>query len=86
MCQQLAHHTINGCNINAGDMMASELFLDLISLNLTMLELSWGGKNYIEIGNGSKRKFVEDNDTIIMRGVAQNESYKIGFGDLKTKF
>ena len=86
MCQQLAHHTINGCNINAGDMMASGTISGPNKSEFgSMLELSWGGKNYIEIGNDQKRKFVEDNDTIIMRGIAQNESYKIGFGELKNK-
>ena len=86
MCQQLAHHTINGCNINAGDMMASGTISGPNKSEFgSMLELSWGGKNYVDIGNGQKRKFVEDNDTIIMNGVAQNEKYKIGFGELKNK-
>lgn len=86
MCQQLAHHTINGCNINAGDMMASGTISGPNKSEFgSMLELSWGGKYYIDIENGVKRKFVEDNDTIIMRGIAQNDTYKIGFGELKNK-
>tara|TARA_B100001287_G_C22660094_1_gene519895 strand:+ start:19 stop:1284 length:1266 start_codon:yes stop_codon:yes gene_type:complete len=86
MCQQLAHHTVNGCNINAGDMMASGTISGPNKSEFgSMLELSWGGKHYIDIGNGVKRKFIEDNDTIIMKGIAQNDTYKIGFGELKNK-
>lgn len=86
MAQQLAHHTVNGCNINIGDMMAS----GTISGNKknsfgSMLELSWGGSQPIQLKDGSERKFIEDGDTVTMRGYAQNEGIRVGFGEVITK-
>ena len=86
MTQQLAHHTINGCNINAGDMMAS----GTISGNSpetygSMLELSWKGTKPIPMPDGSERKFLQDNDSLIMRAHCQANQYRIGFGEVKTK-
>lgn len=86
MTQQLAHHTINGCNINAGDIMAS----GTISGNTqetygSMLELSWKGTKPIPMPDGSERKFLNDNDTLIMRAYCQSKQYRIGFGEVKTK-
>ena len=86
MTQQLAHHTINGCNINAGDMMAS----GTISGNTpkaygSMLELSWKGTKPIPMPDGSERKFLQDNDSLIMRAHCQANQYRIGFGEVKTK-
>ena len=84
--QQLAHHTINGCNINAGDMMAS----GTISGNNheaygSMLELSWKGTKPILMPDGSERKFLLDNDCLIMKAHCQAKEYRIGFGEVKTK-
>ena len=86
MTQQLAHHTINGCNINAGDMMAS----GTISGNTpeaygSMLELSWKGTKPIPMPDGSERKFLQDNDSLIMRAHCQANQYRIGFGEVRTK-
>ncbi|MDB2442681.1 fumarylacetoacetase [Flavobacteriales bacterium] len=86
MNQQLAHHTINGCNINAGDMMAS----GTISGNTpeaygSMLELSWKGTKPIQMPDGTVRKFIHDNDTVIMKAHCENDQYRIGFGEVKTK-
>ena len=86
MTQQLAHHTINGCNINAGDMMAS----GTISGNTpeaygSMLELSWKGTKPIPMPDGSERKFLQDNDSLIIRAHCQANHYRIGFGEVKTK-
>ena len=86
MTQQLAHHTINGCNINAGDMMAS----GTISGNTpeaygSMLELSWKGTKPIPMPDGSERIFLQDNDSLIMRAHCQANHYRIGFGEVKTK-
>ena len=86
MTQQLAHHTINGCNINAGDMMAS----GTISGNSpeaygSMLELSWKGTKPIPMPDNSERKFLQDNDSLIMRAHCQANQYRIGFGEVKTK-
>ncbi|HRQ31362.1 MAG TPA: fumarylacetoacetate hydrolase family protein, partial [Saprospiraceae bacterium] len=86
MCQQLAHHTVNGCNVRIGDMMGSgTLSGPDESAFGSMLELSWGGKKTVALNNGLQRKFIEDNDTVIMRGFSQNGNLRVGFGDLKTK-
>jgi len=86
MNQQLAHHTVNGCNIREGDMMAS----GTISGNDetaygSMLELSWKGSKTIKLNDGSERKFINDFDTVIMRGHAQKDGVRVGFGEVKTK-
>lgn len=86
MNQQLAHHTVNGCNIRSGDMMAS----GTISGNSeeaygSMLELSWRGTKPIEMPDGTARKFIQDGDTVIMKGHAEKGGVKIGFGEVKTK-
>ena len=86
MCQQLAHHTINGCNIKAGDIMASGTISGPKKQEFgSMLELSWGGKNIIELKNGQSRKFLENNDSVIIRGYAKNKHVKIGFGEVENK-
>lgn len=86
MCQQVAHHTSNGCNMNIGDMMASGTISgkDPDSYG-SMLELSWAGSKPVSLNNGDFRKFIEDNDTVIMRGYCQKESIKVGFGEVRTK-
>lgn len=87
ICQQLAHHTVNGCNVKVGDMMASGTISgkDKTAFG-SMLELSWGGKEEIQLKDGGTRTFIEDNDTIIMRGFCQKEgATRIGFGEVKSK-
>lgn len=86
MNQQLAHHTINGCRINSGDMMGSGTISGPTEDSLgSMLELTWGGKNPILLKDGSERKFINDGDTVIMRGYCQNEEIRIGFGEVSSK-
>lgn len=86
MNQQLAHHTVNGCNINAGDMMASGTISGKNENSYgSMLELSWRGTKPIKMPDGSERKFILDNDTVIMRGFAEKNGVKIGFGEVSTK-
>lgn len=86
MNQQLAHHTINGCNVKAGDMMASGTISgNDESAYGSMLEISWKGTKSISMPDGSERKFILDNDTVIMRGFAQKNGVRIGFGEVKTK-
>lgn len=86
MCQQLAHHTVNGCNVRIGDMMGSgTLSGPEESAFGSMLELSWGGKKAVQLNNGLQRKFIEDGDTVIMRGFSQKGNLRVGFGELKTK-
>ena len=86
MCQQLAHHTINGCNIKAGDLMASGTISGPNPAEFgSMLELSWAGTKEIKLDNGENRKFINDNDTVIMKGHAKNNNIRIGFGEVKNK-
>ena len=86
MVQQLAHHTINGCNINIGDVMASGTISgkDKGSYG-SMLELSWGGKNPVILDDGESRVFINDNDTVIMRGYCERNGKRVGFGEVRTK-
>ncbi len=81
MCQQLAHHTVNGCNICVGDMYASGTISgpDTGSYG-SMLELTWGGKNPIQMPDGAERKFIQDGDTVTMTGYAERDGVRIGFG------
>jgi len=86
MSQQLAHHTINGCQVNSGDMMGSGTISGPTPDSYgSMLELSWGGKNPLKLKDGSERKFIADNDTVIMRGYCKNDTVRIGFGEVTTK-
>jgi len=86
MCQQLAHHTSNGCRVNSGDMMGSGTISGPTEDSLgSMLELTWGGKNPIKMSDGTERKFINDNDTVIMKGFCQNGQVRIGFGEVSSK-
>ncbi len=86
MAQQLAHHSINGCKINAGDMMGSGTISgpDPSSFG-SMLELSWRGENPVLLNNNESRKFIEDYDTVIMRGYCENQDTRIGFGEVRSQ-
>ncbi len=82
--QQLAHHTVNGCNINVGDMMASGTISGPTKESYgSMLELSWRGTQPLKMNDGSERKFINDGDTVIMKGYAQRDGIRIGFGESK---
>ncbi|UZD22773.1 fumarylacetoacetase [Algoriphagus halophytocola] len=86
VAQQLAHQTINGCNINVGDMMSSGTISGEESGSYgSMLELSWNGKEKIKLEEGEERAFIEDGDTVIMKGFAEKDGVRIGFGEVKTK-
>lgn len=86
MSQQLAHHTINGCKINSGDMMGSGTISGSTPDSFgSMLELTWGGKNPLTLSDGSERKFIQDGDTVIMKGYCQNDQVRIGFGEVSSK-
>ena len=86
MSQQLAHHTSNGCRVNSGDMMGSGTISGPTPDSYgSMLELSWGGKNPIQLNDGTERKFLNDGDTVIMRGFCKNNGIRIGFGEVSSK-
>ena len=86
MAQQLAHQTVNGCNIRVGDIYASGTISgkDKNSYG-SMLELTWRGQNPIKMPDGSERKFINDGDTVIMRGWSERDGKRVGFGEVRTK-
>ena len=86
MNQQLAHHTINGCNVRVGDMMASGTISgkDKSSYG-SLLEMTWAGKHAIPLSNGEERKFLKDGDTIYLRGHAEKDGIRVGFGEVAGK-
>ena len=86
MSQQLAHHTVNGCNVHAGDMMASGTISgnDKSSYG-SMLELSWKGTKPLLMPDGSERKFINDGDTVIMKAHCNKDNIRVGFGEVRTK-
>lgn len=83
ICQQLAHHTITGCNVRPGDLMASGTISGPTADSYgSMLELSWRGAKPIQLRNGEERKFLLDGDTVIMTGWCEGDGYKVGFGEV----
>lgn len=86
MEQQLAHHTVNGCNINVGDTMASGTISgpDEGSFG-SMMEITWRGTKPLKLKDGSERKFINDGDTVIIRGFAEKDGVRIGFGECSSK-
>jgi len=86
MSQQLAHHASNGCRINSGDMMGSGTISGTASDSFgSMLELTWGGKNPLKLNDGTERKFINDGDSVIMRGYCEKDDVRIGFGEVCSK-
>ncbi|MDG1064093.1 MAG: fumarylacetoacetase [Flavobacteriaceae bacterium] len=82
MAQQLAHHTVNGCNVRSGDMMGSGTISGPTPDSYgSMLELSWKGQRPLTLSDGTKRAFINDGDTVIMRGYCENDQVRIGFGE-----
>ncbi len=85
MSQQLAHHTINGCKINAGDLMGSGTISGPTPNSFgSLLELTWAGTNPLTLEEGTTRTFIEDYDTITMKGYCQNDDIRIGFGEVRS--
>lgn len=86
MRQQLAHHTVTGCNVRPGDLMASGTISGPTPESRgSMLELSWRGSEPIQLPNGEERRFLKDGDEVIMTGYCQGEGYRIGFGEAAGK-
>lgn len=79
--QQLAHHTTSGCAMNVGDLLGSGTISGPTKDSRgSLLELSWGGKEPFPVAGGT-RSFIEDNDTLTLRGTCRGDGYTIGFGD-----
>ncbi|MBC21195.1 MAG: fumarylacetoacetase [Planctomycetaceae bacterium] len=86
MHQQLAHHTVNGCNVRVGDLLASGTISGPEKNSRgCLLELSWRGAEPLELPGGGKRIFLEDGDRVTMTGWCQGADYRVGFGELTNK-
>lgn len=86
MAQQLAHHTVNGCNVRCADLMGSGTISGPTEDSYgSMLELAWKGTKPLKMNDGSERKFILDHDTVIMRGYAEKDGVRVGFGEVSTK-
>ena len=84
--QQLTHHTTSGCAMNIGDLLGSGTISGPTKPERgSLLELSWGGKEPITLETGEERSFIEDGDTITLRGAALGDGYRIGFGECSGK-
>jgi len=80
--QQLAHHTTSGCAMRVGDLLGSGTISGAEKDSRgSLLELSWGGKEPLTLNTGETRSFIEDNDTLTLRGTCHGDGYTIGFGD-----
>jgi fumarylacetoacetase len=86
MSQQLAHHTVNGCNMRIGDLCGSGTVSgpDPGSFG-SMLELTWKGTKPITMPDATERRFINDNDTVIMRGFSEKDGIRVGFGEATVK-
>jgi len=84
MKQQLAHHTVTGCNMRPGDLLASGTISGPEPGSFgSMLELSWRGAKTVALGSsGQERKFLQDGDTVKMIGVCRGAGFTIGFGEV----
>jgi fumarylacetoacetase len=81
--QQLAHHTVNGCNLQPGDLLASGTISGATEESRgCMLERTWRGANPITLPNGETRKWLEDGDRLTITGWAQGDGYRVGFGEV----
>jgi fumarylacetoacetase len=86
MGQQLAHHTVNGCNINVGDLYGSGTISGKDENSYgSMLELAWIGTKPVALKDGSTRTFINDGDTVTMRGYAAQDGKRVGFGEVAAK-
>jgi fumarylacetoacetase len=81
--QQLAHHTVNGCNLESGDLLASGTISGAAEeARGCMLELTWRGANPLNLPNGETRKWLEDGDTLAITGWCEGDGYRVGFGEV----
>ena len=86
MAQQLAHHTVNGCNVNVGDVCASGTISGPEPGSFgSMLEIAWKGTKPVQMPDGTERKFIHDGDTVRMTGHCEKDGLRIGFGEATAK-
>jgi fumarylacetoacetase len=83
ICQQLAHHTVGGCNLRPGDLLASGTISGgTPDSHGCLLERTWGGKEPLELPDGTLRRFLEDGDRVTFTAWCQRDGYRVGFGEL----
>jgi fumarylacetoacetase len=81
--QHVAHHTVGGCNLQSGDLLASGTISGATEESRgCMLERTWRGANPLTLPNGENRKWLEDNDTLIITGWCEGDGYRVGFGEV----
>jgi len=83
MAQQIAHHTVGGCNLRTGDLLASGTISGPAPESRgSLLELTWGGSEPIQMNNGEPRNWLEDGDELTLTAWCQGDGYRIGFGEV----
>jgi fumarylacetoacetase len=83
IAQQLGHHTVNGCNLQSGDLLASGTISGPTEESRgCMLELTWRGTNPLKLPSGDTRKWLEDGDRLTITGWCQGDGYRVGFGEV----
>ncbi|MGY3547322.1 fumarylacetoacetase [Bradyrhizobium sp. USDA 4472] len=82
--QQLMHHASSGCAMNVGDLLGSGTISGPEKNQRgSLLEISWNGTEPVELPGGAKRSFLEDGDSLVMRGWCQGNGYRVGFGEVE---
>jgi len=85
-CQQLAHHTMNGCNMRTGDVFASGTISgDTRATCGSLLEITWAGSEPIHLNSGEQRKYLQDGDRVTISGSCEGKGYRVGFGEVTAK-
>jgi len=86
VAQQLAHHTVGGCNLQPGDLLASGTISgETEESRGCMLELTWRGANALKLPSGEERKWLEDGDSLSITGWCQGDGYRVGFDEVSGK-
>ncbi|MFT3940427.1 fumarylacetoacetase [Rhodopseudomonas sp.] len=82
--QQLVHHASSGCAMSVGDLLGSGTVSGPEKDQLgSLLELSWNGTTPVQLPGGESRSFLEDGDSLVMRGWCQGDGYRVGFGEVE---
>ena len=86
VCQQVAHHTVNGCNLQTGDLLATGTISgpDPGSYG-SLLELTWKGTKPLQLPGGETRVFLQDGDRVTMTGWCQGQGYRVGFDEVTAR-
>ncbi len=83
MVQQLAHHTVTGCDVRPGDMLASGTISGPTEDSYgSLLELSWRGTKPLAMADGSERRFIQDHDRVTISGWCDGDGFRVGFGEV----